>query len=132
MMRWWGPKGFTAPKATIDFRIGGKYVNVLRSPEGQDFWSTGTYREIVPMERIVVTDSFSDEKGNIVPASHYGMTGDFPLEMQVTVTLTEEKGITKMTIRHEGMPQGEPAEMAKAGWNELHWSSGKSRLLLPN
>ena len=30
-------------------------------------------REIVPQERIVCTDSFADEKGNRVPASHYGM-----------------------------------------------------------
>jgi uncharacterized protein YndB with AHSA1/START domain len=50
----------------------------MRSPEGQDFWSTGVYREIVPMERLVCTDSFADKKGNVVPAVHYGMQGEFP------------------------------------------------------
>ena len=59
----------------------------MRSPRGEEFWSTGVYREIVPMERIVCTDSFADEKGNIVPASYYGMQGDWPLECLVTVTL---------------------------------------------
>jgi hypothetical protein len=49
----------------------------MRSPEGQDFWSTGVYREIVEPERIVCTDSFADEKGNVVPASYYGMGTDF-------------------------------------------------------
>ena len=32
----------------------------MRSPEGKDYWSTGVYREIVPNERLVTTDSFAD------------------------------------------------------------------------
>ncbi|MCL7413087.1 MAG: SRPBCC domain-containing protein [ANME-2 cluster archaeon] len=64
---WWGPKGFTSPVCKIDLRVGGKYLFSMRSPEGDDFWSTGVYREIVPLERIVATDSFADENGNVVP-----------------------------------------------------------------
>jgi uncharacterized protein YndB with AHSA1/START domain len=118
MMRWWGPKDFTSPAAKIDLRVGGKYLNCMRSPEGQDFWSTGVYREIVPPERLVFTDSFADENGNVVPASHYGMGDDFPMEMLVTVTFEEDNGKTKTTLKHEGLPSGEMAEMTKAGWNE--------------
>ncbi|MBI4312394.1 MAG: SRPBCC domain-containing protein [Chloroflexi bacterium] len=118
LMRWWGPKGFTAPACKIDLRVGGKYVNCMRSPDGKDYWSTGVYREIVPMERIVCTDSFADEKGNVVPGSHYGMGEDFPLEMVVTMTLEEVGGKTRMTLRHGGMPAGEHSEGAGAGWNE--------------
>jgi hypothetical protein len=60
-------------------------------PEGQDYWSTDVYRGIVPQERIVCIDSFADEKGNPVPASHYGM-GDGPAELQVMVTFEEHEG----------------------------------------
>src|SRR5688500_6087761 len=67
MKRWWGPKGFTAPTCTMDLRVGGKYLHCMRSPEGQDFWSTGVYREVTAPERLVMTDSFADEKGNVVP-----------------------------------------------------------------
>jgi len=74
VMQWWGPKGFTSPFCRIDLRVGGSYLYCMRSPEGQDFWSTGVYLEIVPMDRIVATDSFADEKGNVVPASYYGMS----------------------------------------------------------
>ena len=88
----------------------------MRSPEGRDFWSTGVYREIVPLERLVCSDSFADEKGNVVPASHYGMGSDFPLELQVTVTFEDQDGKTKMTLRHVGMPAGQMSEMAEAGW----------------
>ena len=115
--RWWGPKYFTAPVIKIDFRVGGKYVYCMRGPDNKDYWSTGVYREIVPMERIVYTDSFSDEKGNVVSASHYGLTGDFPLELRVTVTFEELKGRTKMTLRHVGIPEGQMRDLTRAGWS---------------
>ncbi len=118
MKRWWGPKNFTAPFCKIDLRVGGKYLYCMRSPEGQDFWSTGVYREIVPLKRIVATDSFADENGNVVPASHYGMTGDWPLELLVTVTFEEHEGKTKCTLRHVGLPAGEMIKMTETGWNE--------------
>ena len=116
--RWWGPKGFTAPIIRIDFRVGGKYVYCMRSSENQDFWSTGVFREIVPLERIAYTDSFADEKGNVVPATYYGMSADFPLELQVTLTFEEHDGKTKMILRHVGIPEGEMSDLAQQGWNE--------------
>jgi len=118
IMRWWGPKGFTAPVCTIDLRVGGRYLYCMRSPEGQDFWSIGEYREIVAPKRLVCSDSFADEQGNVVPATHYGMGPDFPLELQVTVTLEEDQGTTLMTLRHVGLPAGEMSDMCKTGWNE--------------
>ena len=64
------------------------------------------YRELVPLERIVATDSFADEKGNIVPASDYGMTGDWPQELLATMTFEEQKGKTKFILRHAGLSTG--------------------------
>ena len=116
--KWWGPKGYTAPVCKMDLREGGKYLYCMRSPEGQDFWSTGVYREIVEPERIVVTHSFADEKGNVVPATHYGMSVDLPLEMQMTVTFDVHEGKTKITLRQASFPAGVMFELAQAGWNE--------------
>lgn len=116
-MRWWGPKGFAAPSCAIDLRIGGRYLNCMRSPEGQDFWSTGVYREIVAPERLVCTDSFADSEGNVVPASYYGMSDDFPLELLVTVSFEDIDGKTGMTLRHEGLPKGMIDE-CREGWNQ--------------
>jgi uncharacterized protein YndB with AHSA1/START domain len=67
LMRWWGPKDFTSPLSEIDLRVGGKYLFCMRSPEGQDFYSTGVYLIIDPPNEIVFTDSFADENGNVVP-----------------------------------------------------------------
>jgi uncharacterized protein YndB with AHSA1/START domain len=90
----------------------------MRSPEGQDIWSTGVYKDIVPRERIVSTDSFADAEGNVVPASYYGMSGDWPLELMVTVIFQEEDGKTRLTLQHTGFPDNENKTLAEAGWNE--------------
>jgi uncharacterized protein YndB with AHSA1/START domain len=118
MMRWWGPKGFTSPYCKIDLRVDGKFLYCMRSPEGKDYWSTGIYHEITPQERIVFTNSFADEKGNVVPATQYGMSADFPLEMLVTVTFEEIEGKTKLTLHHVGIPAGADRDGANAGWNQ--------------
>lgn len=118
LMRWWGPKGFTAPVARIDLRVGGEYISCMRSPEGKEFWSKGVFREVVPPERLSMTTSLADAEGNVVPASHYGMPGDWPLETLITVTFKEDDGKTKLTLRHAEIPAGENREGASAGWNE--------------
>lgn len=117
IMGWWGPKNFTAPFCTIDFRVGGSYLFCMRSPEGKDYWSTGVFREIVPFERIVATDSFADEKGNVVPASHYGLTSNYPLELLLTLTFEDQDGKTRLALGHVGHPASD-IEDARQGWNE--------------
>lgn len=117
-VRWFGPKTYTAHSATIDLRVGGRSISAMRSPEGKDIWSTGVYREIVPLEKIVLTDSFADEHGNEVPASAYGMEGDWPEELLITVTFKDyEGGKTLFTLRHTGLPEIHGRDAAN-GWNE--------------
>jgi uncharacterized protein YndB with AHSA1/START domain len=118
LSRWWGPKDFTAPVWTTDFRVGGRYHYCMRGPDGTNYWGTGVYREIVPLERIVYTDSFSDDHGNPIPASQLGFEGDWPMEMLVTLTFEDAPRGTKFTLRHEGLPAGAMRDMAGTGWNE--------------
>lgn len=118
VMRWWGPKYFTSPICKMDFRVGGSYHFCMQSPEGEDFWSTGVYLEIIPLEKIVCTDSFADENGNVVPATYYDMEEDFPLELELTITFEDHNGNTKMILRHIGIPEGITQELTKQGWNE--------------
>jgi uncharacterized protein YndB with AHSA1/START domain len=102
--KWWGPEGYSCPFCNIDFRVGGKYLNSMEGPDGKETWSTGTYQEIKPLEKIVYTDSFADSKGKIVPAAYYKMPGEWQLEMIVTVTFEEVDGKTNMALRHAGLP----------------------------
>jgi len=71
------------------------------------------------LQRIVCTDSFADEEGNIVPATHYGMSADYPLEMLVTVIFEELDGRTKLTLEHVlGPVPASERDMCQQGWSE--------------
>ena len=115
--KWWGPRGFTCPSSKMEARVGGKYLSCMRGPDGKEFWSTGVVKELIPERKLVVTDSFSDEKGNIKSAAEYGMPGDWPKELLITVYLEEADGATKMKLRHQGVPD-EMREDCIKGWNE--------------
>ena len=115
--KWWGPRGFTCPSSKMEARVGAKYLNCMRGPDGKEYWSTGVVKELIPERKLVVTDSFSDEKGNIKPASEYGMPGDWPKELLITVYLEEADGATKLKLRHQGVPNEMRDDCIK-GWNE--------------
>ena len=115
--KWWGPNGYTCPSSSLEARVGGKYLNCMRSPDGKDTWSVGTVKELVPEKKLVVTDSFSDEKGNILNASKVGMPGNWPDELLITFELEEADGATKLNLQHEGIPAEMHDDCIK-GWNE--------------
>ena len=120
LMRWWSPQGSTCQEYMIDFRVGGKYLFCVRSPEGEDAWGTGTYIEIVKPERIVFSDSFADAAGSIVPAARYGIEGEYPLALLVTVTLTQTGAEeTRLRLQHDGFPSGEARDRTRPGWESF-------------
>jgi uncharacterized protein YndB with AHSA1/START domain len=120
MKQWWGPKDFTSPVVSVDLDLGGSYLHSMRSPEGEDFWSTGVYKDIREPELLVMTDSFADKDGNVVPASYYGMNGNWAREMLITVRLEEENGRTKMTLTHSGIDgfSMKDIDNMQQGWNQ--------------
>ena len=65
MKHWWGPKGFKVLESKMDLRVGGFYHYGLKAPDGMPMWGKMVYREIVPRERIVFLNFFSDEAGGI-------------------------------------------------------------------
>src|SRR5437764_14451728 len=56
---WWGPHGWSNPKAEADPRAGGKILIHMQAPDGTVHPMGGVFDEIVPHERIVFT-SFVD------------------------------------------------------------------------
>lgn len=123
LKQWWGPKDFTAPHIEGDVRTGGKYLYAMRGPAGSEFdkdmYSGGEYIEVIPMEKIVASDNFTDDHGNVITPAQMGMPGEWPEgPMKVTVTFEDAgEGKTKLTIAHEGHPK-DFADMAEAGWNQ--------------
>jgi len=119
LKRWWAPQGWTTPYVTVNLQKGGLFLYCMRSPEGQDIWGRGIFSELDAPKRIVYFDSFSDEDGNQVEPSHYGMSADHPNQSRVIISLSKLKGGTKLTLRHD-LPRFFPErEMMQQGWNEM-------------
>ena len=60
LARWFPPEGFTSPRCEIDARPGGVFRVDMKAPagppfNGQVFPGPGTFREVVPNERLVFT-----------------------------------------------------------------------------
>jgi uncharacterized protein YndB with AHSA1/START domain len=117
LKKWWGPKDYTCPSSSIDLQKGGKYLHCMLSSKGEEFWSTGVFKEIIPEKKLVFTDSFADEKGDIVSADLHNMPGNWPLELLVTITLEENSEKTIMSLHHKGIPREMQKECVQ-GWNE--------------
>jgi uncharacterized protein YndB with AHSA1/START domain len=97
MKQWWGPKGFKVLSAKMDLRPGGSYHYGMQSPDGHAMWGKFVFREVVPQERLVFINSFSDEKGGIT--RHPG-NENWPLELLSSFTFEDMPGgKTKFTVR---------------------------------
>ena len=120
VMQWWGPKGFTAPFCRIDFRVGGKFLCCMKSPDGQEGWNGGEYYEIVLHEKIVYSMYFCDAKGNKIDPATYGIEHE-AIDDARDVVIFEDfgNGQTKVTlIGNETMEDAKSSGQLE-GWNEI-------------
>jgi uncharacterized protein YndB with AHSA1/START domain len=88
LKQWFAPLPYTISAAETDVRSGGASLIVMRSPDGEDMPLPGVYLEVVPNEKIVFTDAYTEPWE---PSEHPFMT--------VTVTLDDLDGKTRYTAR---------------------------------
>ena len=118
VMRWWGPNYFTSPTCEMDFREGGTSLVCMRSPEGQDFYNTWTYRKIVPMQQIEFIQNLADKDGQRVDPVKMGLRADFPQDVRTVVTFKAVGDKTEMTITEYGLPDTQMFELAELGLHQ--------------
>jgi uncharacterized protein YndB with AHSA1/START domain len=82
LKRWFGPQGFSLSVCEGEFRAGGSWRFVVRSPDGAEMGMNGKIREMSRPERLVHIESFDD----------------YPGEALVTTTFVEDRGKTTVTI----------------------------------
>ncbi len=105
MAKWLPPYGFTCKMRHLEARVGGTFKSSFTNfATGGGHSFGGVYRELVPGERLVYTDTFDDP--------------NLPGEMLVTVTLKKVACGTDLTIIQEGIPEVIPLEMCYLGWQE--------------
>jgi uncharacterized protein YndB with AHSA1/START domain len=101
MKQWWGPKGFTVVVSKMDFRAGGTYLYGMTAPNGTPVWGLFRYREILPPERMVLVNSFSDERGAV---TRHPLHTEWPLEWLTTFTFEDlPGGKTRFTVRWQAL-----------------------------
>jgi uncharacterized protein YndB with AHSA1/START domain len=105
MAKWLPPYGFTGNVQHLDAKVGGTYkMSFTNFTTGKSHSFGGTYRELVPNEKLLYTDSFDDP--------------NLPGEMVTTVTLKQVMGGTELNVVQEGIPEAIPVEMCYLGWQE--------------
>jgi len=103
LVRWLGPKDFSASAVRIDLRPGGAWSAVITSPEGKAHGMGGAYREIAPPERLVFTFAWDEEDAE---------------RMLIALTFRERDGRTEMTFRQTGFRSAESRDSHRGGWSE--------------
>lgn len=88
LKKWFAPLPYTTPHAELDVRPGGSNLIVMKGPEGPEMPNRGVYLEVVPNERLVFTDAYTEAWR---PSQKPFMT--------VILTFEEEDGKTRYTAR---------------------------------
>lgn len=105
MAKWLPPNGFTGKVHHVDAKVGGGYqMSFTNFSTGKSHSFGGTYRELVPHERIRYTSQFDD--------------ANLPGEMQTTIVLKQIFCGSHLNITQEGIPAAIPADACYLGWQE--------------
>jgi uncharacterized protein YndB with AHSA1/START domain len=115
LAQWWGPKSFTNPVCELDLRIGGAIRIDMRGPNGTVYPMAGTFREIIPPERLVFMAEARDHDGNVL------------LESLTTVSFEEQAGKTKLTVHAHAVGLAPIAPQMLAGM-DAGWTQSIERL----
>lgn len=99
--RWWGPEQAETLSAELDARVGGRFRIVFRTPDGEEHDVSGTYREVVPNEKLVFT----------------WMWRTMPERQSlVTVALNRDGDGTLLTLLHEQFFDEAARDRHRSGW----------------
>jgi uncharacterized protein YndB with AHSA1/START domain len=86
VVRWWGPRGFTATIHEMDVRPGGVWKQTMHGPDGTDYPSHVVFFEVVKPERIVYS-------------MVGGRKGDPSHQFEATWTFAAQDDKTRLTLR---------------------------------
>lgn len=116
IVQWFTPKPWQTVRAETDVRPGGSSLIVMRGPDGTEFPNRGVYLEVVPNERLVFTDAFTEAWK---PSDKPFMTG--------ILTFAEEGGKTRYTARVMHWTAADRESHEKMGFHE-GWGKATEQL----
>lgn len=101
IVRWFGPDAGKVTKAETDVRVGGSYVVIFHTEDGEEHYVSGTYREVVPNEKLVFTWAWRSTPER---------------ESLVTITTKTDGDGTLLTLLHEKFFDEAARDRHEFGW----------------
>lgn len=102
-----GPEGITMPVCEIDLRPGGRWRYVYRMADGGEMTLQGTFREVVPPERVVHTETWGPEWPETVNTLELTETGgQTAISITVLYPSREARDAALQSGMKDGMDQG--------------------------
>lgn len=66
IVKWWAPKGMDIKVLEHNFEVGGKWKFSMPMPDGNEFISEGSYKEIIEFQKIVTSADFKPMTQNVL------------------------------------------------------------------
>lgn len=120
LRRWWGPTGFTCPRAEVDLRAGGRILVTMRAPDewgGLEYHNTWTLTRLEPPVRLSYVHRFADERGEAITPAEAGIPADgVPVAGEHEVTLAPlPDGRTRLQMVEHGYTTTQARDMSQSG-----------------
>ena len=117
---WWGPTGFTCPRAEADVRVGGRILVTMRAPEewgGFEQHSAWELTEVEAPRRLRYVFRFTDAAGSPITPEQAGIPGGgVPDRGEHEVVLTSlDDGRTRLEMVEHGYTTAEARDMSQGG-----------------
>ena len=95
-----------------DLRVGGRYLLRSVTPWSKVQYLTGIYKKIIPLKELVYTNSFADEKGNMISGPEFDLDYDIPTERLCEITFEPFQDWTKINLIYRGLPSNGHSDWA--------------------
>ncbi|HEY7682077.1 MAG TPA: SRPBCC family protein [Gemmatimonadales bacterium] len=105
-----GPEGWTMPVCEIDLLPGGSWRYVWRKSDGSELAMGGSYREVVPPERLVSTEKWGPEWPETVNSLVLAESGG---QTTITLTITYPTKEARDAALKTGMKEGSDQSFAR-------------------
>jgi uncharacterized protein YndB with AHSA1/START domain len=116
---WWGPQGFTCPRATADVRDGGAIVVTMRAPDewgGFEQHSRWDLTKVVVPTQLDYVFRFCDADGRPISPAEAGIPPGVPDEGHHRVTLTDlGDGRTRLDMVERGYLTSDARDLSAGG-----------------
>ena len=121
--QWWGPTGFTCPRADVDFRVGGTTLVAMQAPPeygGFLMHNRWTYTALREPTRIEFVNEFADADGRPISPADAGIPPGVPMQVPHVVDLAPlPDGRTRVTVTETGYTSEEARRQSQTGQEQV-------------